>query len=408
MNVKNIGIIPEGPYGYHDGKYTYAAGEGQYIESLARKFTFVELCGYQYKKSDDEYSEVSEFNFQEPNIEFSRLPLFADKKTGILRKIWQLVLVTVVLMKRIPKWDLVYSFLPGYPGIISIFICIVLRKPYILYLASEWGEESEVLFKWTGIRKTLFLRIFHIFNSQSEKIAVKKASAIFTAGRSTLEKYRVINPDIHETVPRINWESLKLLKNNIRHNPKTHTHKDHINILYVGALIKRKGVNYLLDAVALLKQNTNINFNLVLVGSGSEEKNLSEQAHSSGITDLVEFKGYVRNGNELFNLYLKSDIFVLPTPQGEGFPRVLYEAMISRVPTVATEVSGIPYLLKNEVDSILVKPQSSEAIYIALRQLGEDNELRERLANNATHISDRLFSNSDAGYQVYTVVSNLK
>ena len=75
-----------------------------------------------------------------------------------------------------------------------------------------------------------------------------------------------------------------------------------------------------------------------------------------------------------------SDIFVLPSVS-EGLPNVLLEAMAARLPIVATEVGGVPSIVKNGINGFLVEPKNPSQIAQSILNLLEGDETRRRMAN---------------------------
>jgi glycosyltransferase involved in cell wall biosynthesis len=84
------------------------------------------------------------------------------------------------------------------------------------------------------------------------------------------------------------------------------------------------------------------------------------------------------NQNEVIARYRESDIFALAS-FAEGVPVVLMEAMSMEIPCVATWVNGIPELIRNEVDGLLVPPSDEEQFAGALSRLMKDSGLRRRI-----------------------------
>ena len=87
----------------------------------------------------------------------------------------------------------------------------------------------------------------------------------------------------------------------------------------------------------------------------------------------------ISDKNKLIDVYKKSEIFVLPTYH-EGFPRVLYEAMIMGIPIVTTFVGSIDYLMKKEINCLEIKVRDIDSIVFALKRLID----KPKLANDLT------------------------
>ncbi|NOZ06113.1 MAG: glycosyltransferase family 4 protein [Chloroflexi bacterium] len=153
-------------------------------------------------------------------------------------------------------------------------------------------------------------------------------------------------------------------------------------ILFVGRLIERKGVPYLIEAMAHLNRQTPA-ATLNIVGTGSEQAALEQMATERGIRDDIRFLGRV-SSQELAHLYATCDAFALPSivdrhGDTEGLGVVLLEAMSHGRPVVATNVGGIPDIVKHESTGLLVPEKDAPALARALNRLLTDEELAERL-----------------------------
>jgi glycosyltransferase involved in cell wall biosynthesis len=153
---------------------------------------------------------------------------------------------------------------------------------------------------------------------------------------------------------------------------------DSLVVGYVGWLIPIKGVTYLVNAMAEVVQR-HPNSLLVLVGKGDEkgeeEIKLSKQVENLGIADNVRFLGWRPDVNEIMGCF---DIFVLPS-LNEGMGRVLVEAMSAGLPIVASRVGGIPDLLKDGENGLLVPPANAGALEQAISDLLSDKDRRKRM-----------------------------
>ncbi|MDD5773364.1 MAG: glycosyltransferase [bacterium] len=391
-------IIPEGPMAFDGKDYFYSEGEGIYIDGIAKYFDEVIICAYAFHKSDLEYKMVSQYKFRSANIKFVELPMVRQANAGFISKVFQMVRVFKTISAHIKNWEIIYLFLPGYPSAIAYLINKIFRKKYFVYLASEWTEESSIMFRWQGITKKLIYPVYFWFNDWVEKSIVKGSFLILTAGRATLEKYKSYGNPIYETIPRINWSEIKLFKRDDTCQDKR------IKLLFVGYLLPRKGPEYVIEVISLLKNRKKDNISLTIVGEGEQREELRELTRKLNVEDRVEFLGHLANGPGLFKVFRDSDIFILPTPFGEGFPRVLYEAMSQSIPIVTTNVSGIPYKMKHEENALLVLPRDAEAIADAVERLVNDGELRRKMISGGYKFMEQMIQNNDGGKQVNELV----
>jgi colanic acid/amylovoran biosynthesis glycosyltransferase len=148
-------------------------------------------------------------------------------------------------------------------------------------------------------------------------------------------------------------------------------------ILCVGRLVPVKGQKILLRAFRELASSVREDVRLRFVGDGDERKSLEEFVRENGLEEKVFFEGAV-NQDEIRTCYERADIFVLAS-FAEGIPVVLMEAMASEVPCVATRITGIPELIRDRIDGLLVPASDVDALTAAIATLVEDAPLRREL-----------------------------
>jgi len=148
-------------------------------------------------------------------------------------------------------------------------------------------------------------------------------------------------------------------------------------IVCVGRLVPAKGQMILSRAFAdLLAQGYNVR--LKLVGDGEDRKQLQSFVDDCGLNSVVEFKGALSH-NETRRELEQADLFVLAS-FAEGLPVALMEAMAMEIPCVSTFVAGIPELIRDGVDGLLVPPSSQEALAGAMKSMIDNPVLRRNLA----------------------------
>ncbi len=147
-----------------------------------------------------------------------------------------------------------------------------------------------------------------------------------------------------------------------------------LEILCVGRLVPSKGQLILLRACAILLASGH-SFRVRLVGAGPDLEHLQVYAEQEKIP--VVFEG-AKSHDETRRLLDSADIFALAS-FAEGVPVALMEAMAMEVPCVSTRIAGIPELIRDGLDGLLVPASSIEALASAIERLIEDPSLRRSL-----------------------------
>jgi glycosyltransferase involved in cell wall biosynthesis len=157
-------------------------------------------------------------------------------------------------------------------------------------------------------------------------------------------------------------------------------------ILFVGQFEEYKGIEYLIRAIALLK-NEKIDLRLMLIGTGPLKHQLCQLVQRLGLKEEIEWCGYVQHGTGLMALYRQADLFVLPSVSGEGTPKVLMEAMSQGVPVIATDVGNSRNLLKNGHYGLVLPPADDKALFSAIHKLLAKPDLRSAFAQKGLELA---------------------
>lgn len=162
---------------------------------------------------------------------------------------------------------------------------------------------------------------------------------------------------------------------------------DNHEILFVGQLIKGKGVDLLLEAVAKLQRP----WHLTVAGDGNARCSLERRANELGISKQVLFAGWVRR-DALDALYENCRILAVPSRWAEPFGMIGLEAMHRTRPVVGFAVGGIPDWLENSVNGFSVPEGDTEAFAQALDRLLSNIDLTRTMGLNGRHKLNSLFA----------------
>jgi len=153
-----------------------------------------------------------------------------------------------------------------------------------------------------------------------------------------------------------------------------------LRILSVSRLVKSKGQDVLLRAVALLKQS-GLSVCLRIGGNGPEMDALQALSRELQLTEAVAFLGFIDESQYMAEMR-SADVFVLASHQ-EPMGVVYMEAMATEIPTIGTNAGGVPEIITDNVNGLLVPPNDPPALAAALRRLHEQPELRATLGQAA-------------------------
>lgn len=170
----------------------------------------------------------------------------------------------------------------------------------------------------------------------------------------------------------------------------------------VGRLTAVKGHEHFLEAAQrLLRDRRDLRF--VIVGDGPLLDHLQERARQLGVADYVTFLGH---RDDTYDLIGAMDLFVLPSLH-EGIPMVLLEAMALARPVVATRVGGIPEVITDSIQGLLIPTADPTALAEACRRFLDDKHLAERCGRAGLLRAQEDFSAESMGEKVAALYHEL-
>ncbi len=154
-----------------------------------------------------------------------------------------------------------------------------------------------------------------------------------------------------------------------------------VRFLTVGRAVEKKGIDTLIDALALLPPT--LDWRWTHIGGGPLRDALKARALANGLADRCAFLGSLPQ-EEVLKAYRTHDLFVLPCRidadgDRDGLPNVLVEAQSQALPVLTTPVSGIPELIAEGENGVFVHPDDPAGLAAKLQELAADAGLRARL-----------------------------
>lgn len=269
----------------------------------------------------------------------------------------------VIVLLRSEQFDLIHAHWLIPQGLIAALSLLITRQKIPLLCTSHGGDLY-------ALRGKILERL---------KRWIMDKSAALTVVSKAMKKTVVdmsVDPAKVEVIPM--GVDLKGL---FTPDPRVQRKTD--ELLFVGRLVEKKGVHFLLEAMsAVLKKHPSVR--LILAGSGPMEQELRQQAGRLHLSERVDFLGMVAQ-TQLPALYQRATLAIFPfvvakSGDQEGFGLVQVEAMGCECPVIAGDLPAIHDIIAHEENGLIFPSGNAEALADAIIKLLDKSELRARLA----------------------------
>ncbi|MBR3897734.1 MAG: glycosyltransferase family 4 protein [Bacilli bacterium] len=315
-------------------------------------------------------NQFKEFDWQKNNIEFKFISTYIDK-SNIIK---------------------ILFFIIAY---IRIFLYCILIKPDIIHVHMSYkGSFTRAYYIQKLAIKFRIKNIIHLHGSEFKKwydsvddIKKKKIKKLLISSNIFIVLGDRWSKVIKEIEPKSN---VVILNNSVNIPNKKTKYNSKKTLLFLGVLIKRKGIHDLIEALYKLDGE---NYQLLIAGTGEEESNLKELVNRYNLNDKVKFLGWI-GSKEKEELLVKSQFMILPS-YNEGLPMSILEAMSYGVPVISTNVGDIPSVIANNENGFLFEPGDIDELLKLLDLIIKlkKNEWNN-LSNNSIEICETKFSNN--------------
>lgn len=267
-------------------------------------------------------------------------------------------------------------------------------------------------------RKTIFSKTAHLFGVPTIMHLHGSEMESFYDGLSdfgktlirwsleTADTVIVLSESWHVFVKKIAPKAhIKVINNYVRppESVKYLPVEGRFNVLFLGVLGQRKGIYDLIQAWALVVKQ--IPYAKLIVGGNGEIDKAQQLSRDLGLENSIQFLGWV-SGNEKLALLNEADVFVLPS-YNEGLPMSVLEAMSWERAVITTTVGGIPELITDRNNGLLISPGDLKALAACLILLQSDPVLRTKVGENARALIIDRFSHTAVIPQVESVYKEI-
>jgi glycosyltransferase involved in cell wall biosynthesis len=352
-----------------DGSLWEAEGSfSRYIEALAAEVDEVVLCVPLARVGSQDGHRLAAANVRLCALPFFDGPIaFFGVVPGVLWTLW----------RDATRWDAVNLRIPTPAGFLA-YLVARLRGVFVLLLIV--GDMGDVARTYAGpLWKRLLFAAYAAFDDWTTGLMVRRSLA-FANGKALRERYGRLASDIHVT------NTSTITSSDIGRSREGELGRP-VRLLCVARVDPRKGLNAFPELLRRLEERK-LDARVQIVGptvgrpGDHERSRILREAAELGVSERISFSGQLPLERVLAE-YERHDIFVLPTLPGEGIPRVLLEAMAAGMPVVTTSVAGIPTLIRDGYNGLLVPPASPEALAQAVWRVVSDGVLRSALSRAA-------------------------
>jgi len=281
-------------------------------------------------------------------IEGSKFYLVPNLKIGPIDALLYVVYSTLdgLRINKNKKVDIIYPQTGFIDGLVALFLKKVIGAKMIVGVHGDW--EMEIMYSKPHVYR--FMPLLNL----SVRFVLKNADCIRAISKATKKKaLEFVREDkICPTMFPAFFDAEFFLKDEPVESKEN-------SVVFVGSLIGRKGIDYLIQAVPHVVKSFK-DFKLYIVGEGKLKSYLMDLASELGVEDYVIFTDHL-SAEEVKEYIDKSRALLLPS-LSEGLGRIVLEAMARGKPVIGSNVEGIKESIKDGSNGVLVEPRDVDGI----------------------------------------------
>jgi len=284
--------------------------------------------------------------------------LFRDPTPNRVRRFAQAM---VLAKEYAPNCDMIYAHFLHTPGSVARYASIISGKKFAI---SAHAKDIWTIPEWEKREK---------LNDCEWLATCTRSGAEHLATLATEGKVSLVYHGLDLT----RFPNSERRKNNKDGSSKAKA----IKLVTVGRAVAKKGIDTLLHALSALPEN--LHWRWTHIGGGPLRDELMELSQELGIEQRCEFLGALPQ-SDVLAAYREADLFVLPsridaTGDRDGLPNVIMEAQSQGLPVISTNISGIPELINDGLNGVLVEPDDQGGLTRAIEALFQNPENRNRM-----------------------------
>ena len=275
----------------------------------------------------------------------------------------------------------------------NIPVIVILEGQELLMMLSEIKQTLNHKKGFSKLFRTFLAFVTHYF--LWERPVFKKCDLIIAVSdevaKSTQKWYFVNKDKIHIVYNGIETDIFRPDQEQRKQTRSALNISDEERILlFFSFVTKQKGVDLLIKALSHII-NINHRAKLMVSGEGEYLSEAKQFVKKSGLEKSVIFTGYIPR-EEAPDYINASDIFILPTLRQEGMPFSLLEAMSCQKPVIASNIGGIPSIIDDDINGLLVSPGNIDELVKKILSVLKNKDRAQKLADNAREKAVKEFS----------------
>jgi glycosyltransferase involved in cell wall biosynthesis len=329
--------------------------------------------------SQDEISGLSDLGYNCKPVAYGR----NDSSAGKVKKLFGVVGKAFNIVKELYKFspDILYLNSRFEPvGTTRDYITVRIIKTFYLrrlkIVIKTHGSDLSVLERQTFFYRRMLVPYLqkHInawfFLSNEEKDLIHNYNA--GLGKKVFVTANIVDPK--RSIPSVDFKKKYALDN------------EKFKVLFVGRIVREKGVFSLLESIPLLPFKDRCKF--IFVGDGPDMQELRTLSEKLNLSAYTQFTGYIPD-EECDHFYANADILAFPTYFNEGFPMALFKSVAAGLPVITTPIRAAKDHLTAPENVLWVDGQSAASVASAITALYDDHELRKKMSVNNRQIGQK-------------------
>jgi len=358
-HYKSFLLIPNHSMSIDSDLVIIESAEADMLEKLGERFSTLGVAAFETRAS------ITSLSGELDRSKLKLHTLSSFEHDSAWRKVINYFRTALILPFILMQYDVVYIFCPGYIGLFASLWSRLLRKPYGIYIRGTWlNKNGKTAFWWRS--------------------AFKGAKFMIVTGESFKRRLQVYCKNVVNEVPLTALTPCEVDLSDL-------SERSYSRIIFVGRLNESKGVRDAIRAVAQLGRE-GVKVELLIAGGGTDDEIviLNKLRVELEVEGNVRLLGHI-TPNELGKAYKRSSIFVFPSYYAEGFPRVLYEAMMYSTAIITCEMPGTEGFLIDGENCVYTPPADSQCLADNLRRLLNDKSFTLKIAGNARQDVERVY-----------------